>query len=204
MIEKPTDNAPLSDHALDQLFREARSYNDWEDRAVPDTMIQALFDLMKFGPTSANCSPVRILFLTSNEAKQRLKPHLMDGNVPKTMAAPVVAIIGHDLNFHDHLPKLFPHDDAKTWFEGNPALIAETAFRNGTLQGAYLMLAARSLGLDCGPMSGFDQEAVSKEFFEQEPGDVRVNFICNIGYGTNKDLFSRSPRFEFSEACKIL
>ncbi len=204
MAEKKTDNNPLNDHALDQLFREARSYNAWEDREVPPTLIQALYDLMKFGPTSANCSPARILFLSSNDAKERLKPHLIEGNVEKTMAAPCVAVIGHDLQFAEHLPKLFPHTDARSWFEGNPALIAETAFRNGTLQGAYLMMAARSLGLDCGPMSGFDQEGVSKEFFESEPGDVRVNFLCSIGFGSTENLFDRSPRFAFDEVCKIL
>lgn len=203
-MEKKTDNLPLNDHALDQLFREARTFNAWEDKDVPPAMIQAIYDLAKFPPTSANCSPSRILFLTSNESKERLKPFLMEANQEKSMSAPVVAIIGHDLKFHDHLPKLFPHTDAKSWFEGNPTLIAETAFRNGTLQGAYLMMAARALGLDCGPMSGFDKEGVTKEFFADRDGDVQVNFICNIGYGTTEDLFERSPRFDFSEACEIL
>ncbi|WP_306251910.1 malonic semialdehyde reductase [Parvularcula sp. IMCC14364] len=204
MVEKKTDNKPLNDHALDQLFREARTFNAWEDRSVPKTLIQALYDLMKFGATSANCSPARLLFLTSTEAKERLKPHLGEGNVKKTMSAPCVAVIGHDLQFHEHLPKLFPHTDAKAWFEGNPSLIAETAFRNGTLQGAYLMIASRALGLDCGPMSGFDQEAVSKEFFSDEPGDIRVNFLCNLGYGITEDMFERSPRFAFDDVCKVL
>ncbi len=204
MVEKETDNKPLNDYSLDQLFRKARTYNAWEDREVPETLIQALYDLMKFGATSANCSPARVLFLRSNEAKQRLKPHLIEGNSDKTMTAPCVAVIGHDLQFHEHLPRLFPHTDARSWFEGNPTLIAETAFRNGTLQGAYLMMAARALGLDCGPMSGFDQQGVSKEFFEQEPGDVRANFLCSIGYGTSENLFDRSPRFGFDEVCKTL
>ncbi|MCI5044502.1 MAG: malonic semialdehyde reductase [Aquisalinus sp.] len=204
MVEKKTDNKPLNDHALDQLFREARTFNAWEDKAVPETLIQAIYDLMKFAPTSANCSPARVVFLTSTEAKDRLKPHLGEGNVEKTMSAPCVAVIGHDLQFHEHLPKLFPHTDARAWFEGNASLIAETAFRNGTLQGAYLMMAARSLGLDCGPMSGFDQAGVSKEFFADESGDVRANFLCNIGYGTTENLFERSPRFDFDDVCKLL
>ena len=204
MAEKKTDDKPLSDHALDQLFREARTFTTWEDRPVSPAMIEAIYDLAKFPPTSANCSPARVLFLTSDAAKERLKPFLLEGNVEQTMSAPCVAIIGHDLKFFDHLPKLYPHTDARSWFEGNPTLIAETAFRNGSLQGAYLMMAARSLGLDCGPMSGFDQEGVSKEFFEDQPGDVRANFLCNIGYGTVDGLHGRSPRFDFNDACQIL
>jgi len=192
----------LNDAALDTLFREARTHNGWQDRPVPAETLHRLWDLLKMGPTSANCLPARFVFVTTDAAKQRLKPHLMEGNVDKTMAAPVTAIIGYDLDFHEHLPDLFPHTDARAWFAGNDALIAETAFRNGTLQGAYLILAARALGLDCGPMSGFDQDAVAREFF---PGtNVRANFLCNIGYGTDENLFPRSPRPDFERFCAVV
>lgn len=192
----------LNDQALDTLFREARTYNDWKDQEVSDVLLQAVYDLLKWGPTSANCSPMRVLFIKSQDAKERLKPFLMEGNVEKTMAAPATAIIANDRKFHDHLPKLFPHTDAKSWFEGNDVLIEETAMRNGTLQGAYLIMAARALGLDCGPMSGFDQNGVKNEFFPDD--DVQVNFLCSLGYGDDDSLFPRSPRFEFDEVCKIL
>lgn len=192
----------LSDKDLDILFREARTYNGWLKKDVSDTQVKALYDLMKMGPTSANCCPMRVKFLKSDEAKERLKPHLMDSNVDKTMGAPVVAIMANDLEFYEKLPKLFPHTDAKSWFVGNDDLIKSTAFRNGTLQSAYLMLAARSIGLDCGPMSGFDQDAVKKEFFPDK--NYEVNFICNIGYGDESTIFGRSPRFDFDEVCEIL
>ena len=192
----------LDDHALDVLFRDARTHNGWEDTPVPEETLRQLWDLMKMAPTSANCQPVRLKFLTSDAAKQKLKPMLMEGNQDKTMAAPVVAIIGYDLDFYEHLPRLFPHTDAKSWFEGNDALIEETAFRNGTLQGAYLILAARSLGLDCGPMSGFDQDQVTQEFFAGT--NIRANFLCALGHGTDENLFPRSPRPEFDEFCEIL
>lgn len=192
----------INDQALDIIFREARTRNGWEDRKVSRPLMQAVYDLMKWGATSANCSPARFIFVTSDDAKARLKPHLLEGNVEKTMSAPVCVIIGHDLEFYDRLPELFPHTDAKSWFVGNDDLIKTTAFRNGTLQGAYFMIAARALGLDCGPMSGFDNEAVDKVFFAGTT--VKSNFICNIGYGTDKDLFPRSPRLEFDEACKIV
>ena len=195
-------DAVISDSSLDQIFREARTRNAFEDRPVGDTMIQAIYDLLKWGPTSANCSPARFVFVTSEAGKARLKPHLMEGNVAKTMSAPVCAIIGHDMTFHDKLPELFPHTDAKSWFDGNDALIAETAFRNGTLQGAYLMIAARALGFDCGPMSGFDKEGVDKEFFAGTA--VKSNFLCNIGFGTDEGLFDRSPRLSFDEACTVV
>lgn len=192
----------LDDHALDILFRDARTHNGWEDTPVPEETLHQLWDLMKMAPTSANCQPVRLKFVTSDAAKQKLEPMLMEGNREKTMAAPVVAIIGFDLDFYEHLPRLFPHTDAKSWFEGNESLIEETAFRNGTLQGAYLMLAARALGLDCGPMSGFDQEAVTREFFAGT--NVRANFLCALGHGTDENLFPRSPRPAFDEFCEII
>lgn len=192
----------LDDDALDQLFRNARTQNGWQGRPVRLETLHELWDLAKMGPTSANCLPARIVFVSTDDGKARLKPHLMDGNVDKTMAAPVTAIIGHDLDFYQHLPELFPHTDAKAWFEGNDALILETAVRNTVLQGAYLMIAARAVGLDCGPMSGFDQDAVTAEFF---PGtNVKANFLCNLGYGNNKDLFERSPRPAFDQFCSVV
>jgi 3-hydroxypropanoate dehydrogenase len=154
------------------------------------------------GPTSANCSPARILFVKSDAAKERLKPHLSSGNVAKTMSAPVCAIIGYDLEFYEKLPKLFPHTDARSWFAGKDQKIFETAFRNGTLQGAYLILAARALGLDCGPMSGFDNAGVDKEFFSGST--IKSNFLCNIGYGDPSALRPRSPRLSFEEIGKII
>jgi len=197
---------PVNDHALDQIWREARSHTTWHDRAVPDILIRASYDLCKMGPTSANCSPARFLFLQSDEAKARLRPHLSEGNVDKTMAAPWVVIIAHDLDFHDRIPDLFPHNPgARDWF-CDDALREETAFRNGTLQGAYLMLAARALGLDCGPMSGFDKAGVDAAFFGPETGKSRwrSNWLCNIGYGDETGLFARSPRLDFEQACEIL
>lgn len=191
----------LTDDALDTLFREARTHNGWQDKPVGEATLHQLWDLLKMGPTSANCLPARLIFVTSDAAKARLKPHLMEGNVDKVMAAPVTAIIGHDLDFHQHLPELFPHTDAKSWFEGNDALIHETAFRNATLQGAYLILAARALGLNCGPMSGFDQDGVNAEFFAGT--NIKANFLCSIGYGTDENLFDRSPRPEFDKFCSI-
>ncbi len=192
----------INDEALDIIFRAARTRNGWEDRAVSQTLIQAVYDLMKWGATSANCSPARFVFLVSKEGKERLKPHLLEGNVEKTLTASCCAIIAYDLEFYEKLPQLFPHTDAKGWFAGNEDLIKETAFRNSTLQGAYFMIAARALGLDCGPMSGFDQDGVNKEFFAGTT--YRANFLCAIGYGTDKDLFDRSPRLAFDEACKIV
>ena len=192
----------INDEALDLVFRNARTRNGWEDRSVSTTLMQAVYDLARMGPTSANCSPARYVFVTSDEGKERLKPHLIEGNVEKTMAAPCCVIIGHDLSFHEYLPKLFPHTDAKSWFEGNEPLIETTAFRNGTLQGAYFMIAARSLGLDCGPMSGFDKQGVDEEFFAGT--SFKSNFLCNIGYGTDENLFPRSPRLSFDDACKII
>ncbi|MBY0421156.1 MAG: malonic semialdehyde reductase [Parvularculaceae bacterium] len=192
----------INDEAMDVIFRQARTRNGWQDRPVSTTLIQAVYDLMKWGPTSANCSPARFVFLATKAAKERLKPYLSPGNVDKTMSAPLVVVIGSDYAFYEKLPQLFPHTDAKSWFVGNERLIETTAFRNGTLQGAYLMIAARSLGLDCGPMSGFDNAGVDKEFFGGTT--IRSNFICNIGYGTDENLFPRSPRLAFDEACRVL
>ena len=193
---------PLDDHAMRQLFLEARTHNGWTAREVPDALLKQMVDLMKMAPTSVNMSPARIVFVKSKEAKARLKPLLMDANVDKTMSAPVTAIIGHDLDFPETLPKLFPHTDARSWFVGNDAFIELSAFRNGTLQGAYLMLAARAVGLDVGPMSGFDNAGVDKEFFVGTK--VKSNFLCNLGYGSTENLFARSPRFSFDEMAKIV
>ncbi len=194
---------PLDDKALRQVFTQARTFNAWLDKPVSDAQLKAISDLMKMGPTSANCSPARIVFVKSAEAKARLKPFLGGGNVEKTMAAPVTAIIGYDLDFIDKLPTLFPHADARSWFAGNDALIQATAFRNSTLQGAYLMLAARMLGLDCGPMSGFDQGGVDAAFFPG--GRIKSNFLCNIGYGdASRDLFPRSPKPDFDAFASII
>ena len=195
-------NQPLNDDALDTLFRQARSHNGWLDRPVSDEQLHQLYDLMKWGPTAANSCPARILFLKSEQAKQRLKPVLQEGNVEKSMTAPVVAIIGMDMEFYEKLPKLFPHTDARSWFAGKPDKIEENAFRNSSLQAAYLILAARALGLDCGPMSGLDYEAANAEFFPD--GKIRINFICGIGHGDRSKLFPRHPRLDFDETCKIL
>ena len=192
---------PIDAQCLDQLFFDARTHNEWQDRPVSDKLLRELFDVLRWPPTSANCSPARIVFVKSPEAKAKLLPALIEGNVEKTRAAPVTAIIGYDLEFHEHLPKLFPHTDARSWFIGNQPLIEATAFRNGTLQGAYLIMAARALGLDCGPMSGFDADQVNEAFFAGT--STRVNFLCNLGYGRPEALFPRSPRFEFDDVCRV-
>jgi len=192
----------LADTSLDQLFREARTHNGWLNRPVSDEQLRRIYDLMKWGPTSANSSPARIVFLRSQDAKQRLAPALAPGNVEKTLQAPVTAIVAQDLEFYEQLPKLFPHADARSWFLGNQSLIESTAFRNSSLQGAYLMLAARALGLDVGPMSGFDNEKVDREFFPD--GRVKSNFLVNIGYGDRSKLPPRSPRLAFEEAAQLL
>jgi 3-hydroxypropanoate dehydrogenase len=193
----------LGEAALKQLFTEARSHNAWQKKDVPDALLREIVDLMKMGPTSANCLPARVIFLKSDDAKQRIAPFLSEQNRAKSMSAPVCAIIGHDMQFYEHLPRLFPHNQtARTWFEGKPEVIQATVMRNGSLQGAYLMFAARSLGLDCGPMSGFDNAGVDKEFFPD--GRVKSNFVCNFGYGDPAGLFERSPRFAFDEIAKIL
>ena len=188
-------------HSLDLLFRTARTQNGWLPKPVPESLLREIFDLAKMPPTSANCSPMRLVFVTTPEGKERLKPSLSAGNLEKTMAAPVIAIIAYDTKFYDELPRLFPHADARSWFTSNQALIDITAMRNGTLQGAYLMLAARAVGLDCGPMSGFDNAKVDAEFFPD--GRFKSNFLCNLGYGDPSKLFPRSPRFAFEDVCRI-
>lgn len=193
----------LDTAALDQLFLSARTQNQWQAKDVPDSLLNELVEVMKMGPTSANCSPARILFVKSQAAKERLKPHLSEGNRDKTMAAPVTAIIGYDLEFYDHLPKLFPHNKAaRSWFTGSEKYARTTAFRNGSLQGAYFILAARALGLDTGPMSGFDNAGIDQEFFAG--GHIRSNFLCSLGYGDPAGVLPRSPRFSFDEIAKIL
>lgn len=192
----------LDDRALDILFREARTYNGWQDKDVSDVLLQALYDLLKWGPTEANTNPMRVKFVKSKEAKEKLRPLLSAGNVEKTMAAPVTALIANDLEFYNHLPRLFPHTDAKPWYEGKPESIQKTATRSGTLQGAYLIIAARALGLDCGPMGGFKAQGVKDAFFPDD--NVQVNFICNLGYGDKASLFPRNPRFDFDDVCEIL
>ena len=192
----------LTDQALDQLFRTARTANAWQDKPVSDDLLHKIYDVMKFGPTSANCCPLRIVFVKTKEGRERLKPALAEGNVTKTMAAPVTAIMAHDMKFYDHLPMLFPHTDARSWFVGNEPLIAETAFRNATLQAAYFMITARAFGLDCGPMSGFDQKKVNAEFFPD--GRFKSNFICSLGYGDLSKTFPRGPRFKFGDVCKVV
>ncbi len=192
----------LSDAGLDQIFRQARTHSAWRDGEISDVLLEAIYDLAKMGPTSANCSPMRVLFLRSKEAKERLRPALAAGNVDKTMAAPATAIIALDLEFYEKLPQLFPHTDARSWFVGKETLIAETAHRNGSLQGAYFIIAARALGLDCGPMSGFDREKVDAEFFAGTPW--RSNFLCNLGHGDPEKLHERAPRLDFDDACQLL
>lgn len=196
-------NIPIESQALDALFLQARTHNAWFDKPVDDALLHRIWDLARMGPTSANCSPMRVVFVKSPEAKARLLPALMEGNRAKALTAPVTAIFGNDSQFFELLPKLFPHTDARGWFTGpgKEAAAATTAFRNGTLQAAYFMLAARALGLDCGPMSGFDNALVDQEFFAG--GRIKSNFICSLGYGDPKGLFPRSPRLEFEEACSI-
>jgi len=195
-------NQPLADQALDTLFRAARSHNGWQDRPVSEAELHQIYDLMKMGPTAANSCPARIVFVKSDEAKARLKPCLAPGNVDKSMSAPVVAIIGMDLEFYEHLGKLFPHTDARSWYVDKPDKILDSAFRNSTLQGAYFILAVRSIGLDAGPMSGFDADKINAEFFPD--GTVKVNFICALGHGDPEKLFPRHPRLDFDEACQVL
>jgi 3-hydroxypropanoate dehydrogenase len=210
-------NSALGDATLDQLFRKARTHNEWLDKPVTDDTLRRLYDVMKWGPTSANSSPARFVFLHSREAKERLRPILAPGNVEKTMTAPITVIIAYDLLFFEKLPELFPHNSSmRDLFAKNPQLIEDTAKRNSSLQGAYLMIAARALGLDCGPMSGFDNARLDEEFFgagkeckgcEKEffpAGHVKSNFLCNLGYGNPSKLYPRAPRLEFNEACTLL
>lgn len=189
--------------ALAQLFTNARTHNAWQARDVPDALLRELVETLRWGPTSANCQPARIVFVKSQAAKARLKPLLGPNNVEKTMAAPVTAIVGMDMAFYEHLPRMFPHNpSARSWFEGKPDHIAATALRNSSLQGAYLILAARALGLDAGPMSGFDNAGIDKEFFAGTT--VRSNLLCNLGYGDPAGLHVRGPRFGFDEMASIV
>src|SRR5258708_15646202 len=192
----------MSNEDLDLIFRNARTHNVWLEKPVADALLQQVYDLAKMGPTSANMCPMRIIFVKSHEAKERLKPALDAGNVDKTMKAPVTAIIGMDIRFYEELPKLFPHADAKSWFKDLPENVLEyIALRNGSLQGAYFMLAARAQGLDCGPMSGFDNANVDAAFFAGTT--IKSNFLCNLGHGPSGKLHPRSPRLSFEEACQI-
>lgn len=194
---------PLSDSALDQLFRTARTYNGYFDKPVSEAQLHAIWDLMKFGPTSANSLPARIIWCVSDEAKAKLAALAIPGNKEKIVAAPVTAIIGMDLEFYEHLPEFFPHTDARSWFAGKDALAETTAFRNSSLQGAYFILAARALGLDTGPMSGFDNDAVDKAFFADQP-KVKSNFIATLGYGDPATIFERSPRPGFERFNRLV
>ncbi len=194
---------PIADAALDQIFRSARSYNGYLDKPVVPEQLDAIWELMKMGPTSANCLPARLVWCVSEEAKARLAECAGGANPPKILQAPVSVIIGMDMRFHDQLPELFPHADAKSWFEGNDALIAATAMRNSSLQGAYLIMAARALGLDTGPMSGFNPAAVDAAFFADQP-HVKSNFIATLGYGDPASIFGRSPRPGFDRFNSIV
>jgi 3-hydroxypropanoate dehydrogenase len=192
----------LNEEVLERVFTKARTHSVWLPEPVGDELLHQIYDLMKWGPTSANCCPARIVFVKSKEAKEKLLPCMAEGNVEKTKTAPVTAIIAHDMEFYENLPKLFPHAPARAWFAGNQPLAESTAFRNGSLQGAYFMIAARVLGLDCGPMSGFNNAKVDEAFFKGTT--LKSNFICNLGYGDSSKPYPRSPRLDFNEACKIL
>ena len=194
--------AVIAGDALDVLFRKARTYNTFVPGSVSENQLRALYDLMKCGPTSANCQPQRILFLIGAEAKERLRPALSASNATKTIAAPVTALLAYDLRFYEHLPRMFHNPQARSWFEGKPAVIETTGFRNATLQGAYFMLAARAVGLDCGPMSGFDNAKVDAAFFPD--GRCKSNFLCNLGRGDPATLAPATPRLSFDEVCSIL
>ena len=185
-----------------QIFTNARTHNGWLDRAVPESLLKRAVEIAKWGPTSANCSPLRILFIKSHVAKARLQPALAPGNLQKTLSAPVTAILAYDLDFAEHLPRLYPATDARSWFLGNEPLIFETAFRNSTLQAAYFLIALRALGLDVGPMSGFDKDRVDAEFFART--QIKSNFLMNIGYGDPAQLYPRAPRFDFDEIAEII
>jgi 3-hydroxypropanoate dehydrogenase len=192
----------INDAALDQIFRQARTHRSWTNDPVSDVVLQAAYDLARMAPTSANCSPMRIVFVKSPEAKERLKPALSETNVEQTMKAPATAIIGYDLQFYEFLPRLHPYADARSWFVGKDELIRTNAFRNGSLQGAYFIIAARALDIDTGPMSGFNNAGVDKEFFSGTTW--KSNFLCNLGKGDWSKVFNRNPRLEFDEVCKII
>ncbi|WP_444893384.1 malonic semialdehyde reductase [Microbulbifer sp. JMSA004] len=207
---------PVSSGVLDQLFNEARTHSYWQDRPVSEAVLKRLYDLVRFGPTSANCCPMRLVFVVSKEAKERLKPALNEGNIKKTMQAPVTAIVAYDMHFYENLPRLYPQTPAREWFADNPEYAEVTAFRNSSLQGGYFILAARALGLDCGPMSGFDNTLVDEEFFSKRCSApaflpehfpdcvIKSNFLCNLGYGETEKLHPRNPRLDFDEACRTL
>ncbi len=193
----------VNDKSLDIIFRDGRTHGVWVDRPVSEITLQALYELLSLGPTAANGSPGRFLFLRSNEAKERLRPHLSAGNITQTMTAPVVAFVGYDLAFHHKFEILWPNnEEVRTWFEGNDEKLLEAAFRNSTLQGAYMIIAARALGLDCGPMSGFDADGVNREFFADST--IRVNFLCNLGHGDPAALPPRKPRLAFDDAAEVI
>ncbi|SFU80978.1 malonic semialdehyde reductase [Halomonas korlensis] len=193
----------IDQNAIDTLFTGARTHNVWQDKSVSEEKLRELYNLMHFGPTSMNCQPLRVLFLKSQAAKERLKPALMPANQEKTLKAPVVAVLGYDTEFYEHLPRMFSHNkDAKSLFEGKTDFINATAFRNSSLQGGYFILAARSVGLDAGPMSGFNNAAVDETFWPD--GKVKSNFLCNLGYGDTASLFPRQERFAFDEVCEVL
>lgn len=192
----------LENPALDRLFRQARTHNGWIEDALPETLPETLYELLKWGPTSANVSPARFVFVRTPEGKARLSPHLSSGNRAKTMAAPLCVIVAYDLDFAEKLPTLFPHEPSARYWFGDPVVREATALRNSSLQGAYLIMAARALGLDCGPMSGFDNAGVDAEFFAGTP--VKSNFLCNIGHGDPAKLFGRNPRLSFQEACSTV
>ena len=193
---------PLDEEALNLVFGEARSMNGWQDKDVSDAMIHSLYDLTKMGPTSTNCSPARFVFVKSEAEKVKFEPALLPNNISKVMTAPVVAIIGYDLDFSDHMTKLFPHMDVAPMYKGNDEMNLSTAFRNSSLQGAYLIMVARALGLDCGPMSGFNNQLVDETFFSDS--NIKSNFLCCIGYGDSTKIFQRLPRLDFDEVCKII
>ena len=192
----------LDGSSLKLLFEGARTHNIWQERTVSDPILERLFDLMKMAPTSMNISPARLIFIKTKAGKERLKPALLAGNLEKTMTAPICAIIGHDLECWQQLPKLFPIKDMTGLFRDNPDFAQSTAFRNGSMQGAYFIMAARALGLDCGPMSGFNNELVDKEFFANTK--IKANFLCNLGYGVLEKLSDRAPRFSFDDVCQIV
>jgi len=192
---------PAENTLLDRVFRDARTHNGWQERPVPDDLLRQAWDLARMGPTSANCQPLRVVFVRSAAAREKLRPALAPGNLDKTMAAPVTAILAQDMSFYERLPELFPHADARSWFAGNETLIDSTAFRNSTLQAAYFILALRAVGLDCGPMSGFDAARVDAAFLAGTTW--KSNFLLNIGYGDPAGLYPRGPRLDFAQACRI-
>ena len=195
-------NVTLNDEQMDLLFGQARSMNGWQDKEVSDGMVKSIYELTKMGPTSTNCCPARFAFIKSQKEKEKLEPALLPNNVPKVMTAPVIAIIGYDLDFSDHMTKLFPHMDVTPMYKGNDEMNVSTAFRNSSLQGAYLMMVARAMGLDCGPMSGFNNQLVDETFFSGT--NVKSNFLCCLGYGDSSKIFQRLPRLDFDEVCKII